>query len=65
MKLGTVKNWNQLKGWGFICCEEDEQDYFFHISNVRKGLILIEGMQVKFDPQVGQKGDEAKNVSHI
>jgi|TARA_B110000196_G_scaffold253348_1_gene223019 cold shock CspA family protein len=65
MKLGTIKNWNRLKGWGFIDCEEDDQDYFFHISDVRKGLNPSEGMKVKFDPQVGQKGDEAKNISHI
>tara|TARA_B100000959_G_C14815127_1_gene555505 strand:+ start:175 stop:372 length:198 start_codon:yes stop_codon:yes gene_type:complete len=65
MKIGIVKNWNQLKGWGFIECEEDDQDYFFHISNVRKGLKIQEGMEVKFDSTIGQKGDEAENIGHI
>ena len=65
MKIGIVKNWNELKGWGFIECIEDDQDYFFHISKVRKGLKLREGMEVKFDASIGQKGDEAENVCHI
>ena len=40
MKTGYIKEWNELKGWGFIECEEEDQDYFFHISKVRKGLKL-------------------------
>tara|TARA_Y100000590_G_C15631930_1_gene981512 strand:+ start:242 stop:439 length:198 start_codon:yes stop_codon:yes gene_type:complete len=65
MKLGIVKKWNQLEGWGFIDCEEDDQDYFFHISSVRKGLKIHEGMRVKFDSFVGQKGDQAENIGHV
>ena len=65
MKTGLVKNWNELKGWGFIQCKDEDQDYFFHISNVRKGLKIIEGMQVKFDAFNGQKGFEAENIGHI
>ena len=65
MKTGIVITWDVLKGWGFIECEEDDQDYFFHISNVRKGLRLFEGMQVKFDSTFGQRGDEAENISHM
>ena len=65
MKVGVVKNWSALKGWGFIECVDEDHDYFFHISNVRKGLKIREGMQVKFDSFVGQKGDEAENIGHI
>ena len=65
MKVGYIKEWNQLKGWGFIECEEDDQDYFFHISNVRSGLKIKEGMKVKFDSTIGQRGDEAENIGHI
>ena len=65
MKIGILKKWNELQGWGFIECEDDGEDYFFHASNARKGLKISEGMQLKFDAQIGQKGDEAKNVSHI
>ena len=48
MITGTVKKWDHQGGWGFI--EDNEgNDYFFNISNVRKGLRLFEGMNVKFD----------------
>ena len=36
MKVGIIKNWNELNGWGFIECEEDDKDYFFHISKLEK-----------------------------
>jgi len=65
MKTGYVKNWNEGKGWGFIDCEEDDQDYFFHISNVRRGFKIREGMVVKFDSAIGQKGDEAENIGPV
>ena len=65
MKIGIIKTWHLMKGWGFIECDDDDQDYFFHVSNVRKGLKIFEGMQVKFDPTSGQRGDEAENISHI
>ena len=39
--------------------------YFRHISKVRPGLKIREGMEVKFDSTITQRGDEAENVSHI
>jgi len=65
MKTGIIKTWNELKGWGFIECNEEDQDYFFHISKVRKGIRIHEGMAVKFDSTIGQRGDEAENISHL
>ena len=64
MIIGTVKKWDTLSGWGFI---EDHEgnDYFFNISNVRKGVKVREGMNVKFDSFPGQRGDEAENVSSV
>ena len=62
MKTGFIKKWNELQGWGFIECEEEDQDYFFHISKVRKGLKIKEGMSVKFDSTITQRGDEAENM---
>ena len=59
---GKVKKWDRLNGWGFIE-DNDGNDYFFNISNVRTGLKLYEGMNVKFDSFPGQRGDEAENVS--
>ena len=62
MIKGIVKKWDSLSGWGFIedC---DGNDYFFNISNVRKGTKLHEGDSVKFDSFPGQRGDEAENIS--
>ena len=62
MIKGIVKKWDSLSGWGFI---EDQEgnDYFFNISNVRKGANLHEGDAVKFDSFPGQRGDEAENIS--
>lgn len=65
MKTGFIKEWNVLKGWGFINCEEEDQDYFFHVSKVRPGLKIRQGMPVKFDTTITQRGDEAENISHI
>ena len=65
MKVGYVKKWEQLKGWGFIECTEDGEDYFFNISNVRKGVSIKEGLKVKFDVSIGQRGDEAENIGII
>ena len=64
MIRGTVKKWDHRGGWGFI--EDFEgNDYFFNISNVRKGVKVREGMNVKFDSFPGQRGDEAENVSTV
>ena len=65
MKIGYVKKWNDLNGWGFIECQDDDQDYFFNISNVRKGIKIKEGTKVKFDVTIGQRGDEAENIGLI
>ena len=62
MILGTVKLWNQTQGWGFIEAEDGEE-YFFNISNIRKGQRIIERAKVKFDTEETQKGTEAIHVS--
>ena len=64
MVEGTIKKFDSLNGWGFI--EDDEgNDYFFNVSNVRTGVKLREGLTVKFDVFPGQRGDEAENVSLV
>ena len=56
MIIGKVKKSDKLNGWGFIE-DFDGNDYFFNISNVRSGLQIREGMNVKFDTFPGQIGD--------
>ena len=62
MILGTVKLWNQTQGWGFIEAEDGEE-YFFNISNIRKGQRIRERAKVKFDTEETQKGIQAIHVS--
>jgi len=60
MNKGTVKFFNDSKGYGFIKDTEDEKEYFVHIS----GLIdeIQEGDEVEFELQEGKKGLNAVNV---
>jgi len=64
MQTGIVKKWEHSSGWGFIE-GDDGDDYFFNISNVRKGQKMNEGLNVKFDSFEGQRGSEAENVSIV
>ncbi len=60
MKKGTVKFFNELKGFGFIKDNESEKEYFVHAS----GLVdqIKEGDEVSFELQEGKKGLNAVNV---
>ncbi len=62
MKIGTIKTWDEYKGFGFIE-DDDGWDYFVNISNVRKGQKIREGDRVKFDVFEGQRGPSAVNVT--
>ena len=62
MIAGIVKNWDRLKGWGFIK-GDDGIDYFLHISKIRAGQTVREDSQVRFDITEGQRGPEAENVT--
>ena len=63
MAQGTVKFFNNEKGYGFITREQGE-DVFVHFSNIAGDgfKTLNEGERVEFDVTRGQKGDEAQNV---
>ncbi len=60
MKKGTVKFFNDSKGFGFITDEETQQEYFVHIS----GLVdeIKEGDEVEYDLKEGRKGLNAIDV---
>ena len=48
MQTGIIKKWDHSSGWGFIE-GDDGEDYFFNISNIRKGQMIKVGINVKFD----------------
>lgn len=63
MKNGTVKFFNESKGFGFITSDEDSQEYFVHVT----GLIdeINEGDKVEFELKEGRKGLNAVNVKIV
>jgi len=66
MPVGTVKFFNNEKGYGFISRDEGE-DVFVHYSNISgEGYrSLEEGQSVEFEIGPGRKGDEALNVRAV
>jgi CspA family cold shock protein len=67
MATGTVKWFNDSKGFGFITPDEGGKDLFVHYSNVAgEGFrSLTEGAKVEFEPAEGEKGPVATNVVPI
>ena len=66
MANGTVKWFNDKKGYGFIE-QEDGPDVFVHHSGINAAgfKTLREGERVSFDIEQGQKGPAAKNVTVV
>ncbi|MDQ0416638.1 CspA family cold shock protein [Croceifilum oryzae] len=65
--IGSVKWFNESKGFGFITPEDGSKDVFVHFSAIASSgfKTLAEGQKVEFEIQDGQKGPSAVNVVAI
>ncbi|RFF27131.1 MULTISPECIES: cold-shock protein [unclassified Wenzhouxiangella] len=64
MATGSVKWFNEAKGFGFISQDDGGKDVFVHFSAIEGSgfRTLAEGQKVTFDIQEGPKGPQAANV---
>jgi len=64
MATGTVKWFNDAKGFGFITPDQGAEDLFAHFSAIQGGgfKTLKEGQKVSFDVTTGPKGKQASNI---
>ena len=64
---GTVKWFNESKGYGFLTRDDGEKDVFCHHSAIQgEGFkTLVEGASVEFDVRQGDKGPAAENVVQV
>ena len=64
MSTGTVKFFNESKGFGFITPDDGGKDVFVH-ANGLNGTTINEGDKVSYDVEEGRKGLNAVNVTLI
>ena len=64
-QTGTVKFFNQTKGFGFITPDQGGKDVFVHITAVERSKIgtLDEGMRVSFETEPDKRGKGPKAVN--
>jgi CspA family cold shock protein len=67
MRTGTVKWFNNTKGFGFIAPSEGGEDVFVHFSAIQGDgyRTLSEGQNVNFEVEQGPKGLQATQVSVV
>lgn len=63
-QTGTVKWFNEGKGFGFIAQDNGEKDLFAHFSEIKGSgfKTLAENQRVEFEVTQGQKGLQASNI---
>jgi len=67
MTTGTVKWFNDAKGFGFITPDNGGKDLFAHFSAIQSSGFksLREGQKVSFDVTTGPKGDQAVSIKPL
>jgi cold shock protein len=64
MQTGTVKFFNEAKGFGFIIDDESQKEIFVHITGLG-GTVIREKDRVEYEIVDGKKGLNATNVAKI
>jgi CspA family cold shock protein len=67
-QTGTVKWFNEGKGFGFITPDDGGKDLFAHFSEIKGGTgfkTLSENQRVEFEVTQGQKGPQASNIRPV
>jgi CspA family cold shock protein len=67
MSIGTVKWFDEAKGFGFIAPEDGSQDVFVHYSSIQGDgfRTLAEGQKVEYNSKIGPKGPQATTVKPV
>jgi cold shock protein len=63
MSHGTIKLFNETKGFGFIVPDEGDADVFFHVTALREGDEIAVGKAVTFEIGVDAKSGKTKAVT--
>lgn len=66
-QTGTVKWFNESKGFGFIAPDDGGKDLFAHFSQIQGNgfKTLTENQRVEFEATQGQKGPQASNIRPV
>ena len=59
---GTVKFFNEAKGYGFITNDESQEDIFVHVSSLND-IKIKEGDKVEYVEEEGNKGKQASQIT--